>query len=256
LLRYSRGKSVMPGRGRVIAVTSLSLEARIASGPGVAVICSHASQLVAALEAAIKQGAAGIISFGIAGGLANDLNPGDWVIGSGVQSGADLYPADRRWAQNLLEAIPGAVHAQIVGANAPVAHSLEKGRLHEQTRAVAVDMESHIAARIAAANGIPFAACRAIIDAAYRDLPHAALVGLRPDGKPDLRAISRSLTRQPSQFPAMVCLAMDAWVARSALRDGRRRLGPGLACPYAIATGTTTEAASVYGEPRLRSANS
>jgi hopanoid-associated phosphorylase len=247
----------MPGRGRVIAVTSLSLEARIALGPGVSVICSDASQLVAALEAAIRHGASGIISFGIAGGLASDLYAGDWVIGAGVQSGGKVYPADQRWAQNLLAALPGAVHAQIVGANAPVAHSREKRRLHAQTGAVAVDMESHIAARIAAAKGIPFAACRAIIDGVHRDLPHAAVVGLRPDGAPDLHAISRSLARDPSQFPAMVRLAMDAWVARDALRDGRRRLGPGLACPYFIATATTGEAAArAYVGPQLRSANS
>ena len=248
----------MPGRGRVIAVTSLALEARIASGTGVSVICSHASQLVAALEAAIAQGAAGIISFGIAGGLASDLYAGDWVIGSAVQSGRELYPADQRWAQNLLAALPGAVHAQIVGANAPVADSIEKRRLHAQTGAAAVDMESHIAAKIAAANRIPFAACRAIIDAVHRDLPHAAVVGLRPDGKPDLRAISRSLASQPNQFPAMVRLAMDAWVARDALRDGRRRLGAGLACPYFAETGAATDAAaaSAYVEPQFRSASS
>ena len=49
------------------------MEARIALGPGVAVICNHASELVASLEAAAKRGAAGIISFGIAGGLAPHL---------------------------------------------------------------------------------------------------------------------------------------------------------------------------------------
>src|SRR2546430_12381102 len=63
----------MSTRGHVVAVTCLALEARIALGPGVAVICNHASQLVASLEAAAKRGAAGIISFGIAGGLAPDL---------------------------------------------------------------------------------------------------------------------------------------------------------------------------------------
>ena len=247
----------MPGRGRVIAVTSLSLEASIASGPDVLVICSHASQLVAALESAIRHGASGIISFGISGGLTSDLNAGDWVIGSGVQSGRELYPADQRWSQKLLDALPGAVHAQIVGANAPVAHAIEKRRLYAQTGAAAVDMESHIAAKIAAANGIPFAACRAIIDAAHRELPHAAVVGLRPDGKPDLRAISRSLARQPNQLPAMLRLAMDAWAARDALRDGRRRLGAGLACPYFIETAATSEAtASVYVGPQFRSASS
>src|SRR5215471_6395909 len=100
----------MSTRGHVVAVTCLALEARIALGPGVAVICNHASQLVASLEAAAKRGAAGIISFGIAGGLASDLNAGDWVVGSGVRSGRELYPADQRWGQRLLDALPGAVH--------------------------------------------------------------------------------------------------------------------------------------------------
>ena len=58
----------MSTRGDVVAVTCLALEARIALGPGVSVICTHASQLIAALDRAAKGGASGIISFGIAGG--------------------------------------------------------------------------------------------------------------------------------------------------------------------------------------------
>src|SRR6266478_1083146 len=53
----------------------------------------------------------------------------------------------RRTAQarhRLLEALPGAVHAEIVGTHTPVPDPLEKRRLHEQTGAVAVDTESHI----------------------------------------------------------------------------------------------------------------
>jgi hopanoid-associated phosphorylase len=247
----------MPGSGGVIAVTSLSLEARIALGPGVSVVCGQGSQLVGALERALRQGASGIISFGIAGGLANDLRAGDWVIGSGVQNGEARFPTDQRWAHRLLAALPGAVHAEIAGTWEPIADSREKRRLHAQTGVVAVDMESFIAARLAAANRIPFAICRVILDDAQRDLPHAAVVGLRPDGAPDLRAISRSLARRPSQLPAMLCLAMDAWIARDALRDGRRRLGPGLACPYFNDTGVAVAArASAYVEPQFRSASS
>ncbi|MEA3070521.1 MAG: hypothetical protein QOD29_1967, partial [Alphaproteobacteria bacterium] len=93
----------MSSRATVIAVTSLSLEARIASGPGVSVICSQAGQLVACLEAAIDR-ALGIISFGVAGGLAPDLKPGDWVIGTGVRAGQKWFPTDQRWARRLLDA--------------------------------------------------------------------------------------------------------------------------------------------------------
>jgi adenosylhomocysteine nucleosidase len=225
----------MSSRATVIAVTSLSLEARIASGPGVSVICSQAGQLVACLEAAIDR-ALGIISFGVAGGLAPDLRPGDWVIGTGVRSGQKWYPTDQRWARGLLDALPGAVQAEIVGANSAVAHACEKRQLHAQTGAMAVDMESHLAAEVAAAYGIPFAVCRTVIDPADRDLPPAAVVGLRNDGTPDMLAISRSVVRQPGQVPALVRIAIDAWSARGALLRGRRLLGPAFGCPY-------------YGEP-------
>jgi len=222
----------MSTRGHVVAVTCLALEARIALGPGVAVICNHASQLVASLEAAAKRGAAGIISFGIAGGLAPDLNAGDWVVGSGVRTEHGHFPTDRGWARALLEALPSAVHAEIVGADAPVAEPSEKRRLHLRTGAVAVDTESHVAARIAAAHRIPFAACRAVIDPAHSLLPPAAMYGLRHDGTADVFAVLRSVMRQPSQLPALTRTALDARVAAAALRRGRRLMGAGLGFPY------------------------
>ena len=193
----------MSTRGDVVAVTCLALEARIALGPGVSVICTHASQLIAALDRAAKGGASGIISFGIAGGLAPDLAAGDWVVGSSVRTEEECFPTDRVWAQALLAALPGAVHAEIIGADAPVAHPSEKRRLHARTGAVAVDNESHVAARIAAAHRIPFAACRAVIDPAHSVLPPAAVTGLRHDGTPDVLAVFRSVVRQPSQLPAL-----------------------------------------------------
>jgi adenosylhomocysteine nucleosidase len=216
----------------VVAVTCLALEARIALGPGVSVICNQGSHLVAAVEAAIARGAAGVISFGIAGGLAPDLVAGDWIVGSAVRTGQESYSTDRAWARILLEALPGAIHADIVGMDVPIAGASEKRRLHARTGAVAVDTESHIAARIAAAHRIPFAACRAIIDSAHRDLPPAAMVGLRPDGTPDVFAVFRSVAKQPSQLPALIRTAVDARIAGGALRRGRRQLGAGLGFPY------------------------
>jgi adenosylhomocysteine nucleosidase len=222
----------MSNRRGIVAVSSLALEARIALGPGVSVICNQGSRLVAALETAIERGASGIISFGIAGGLAPDLAAGDWIVATGVRTGQELFPTDQIWARNLLEALPGAVHADIVGVDTPVASSLEKRRLHAQTGAVAVDTESHIAARIATAHRIPFTVCRAIIDATHRDLPPAAMVGLRHDGTPDFFAVFYSVVQQPRQLPALMRTALDARIARRALLRGRRLLGAGLGFPY------------------------
>jgi adenosylhomocysteine nucleosidase len=221
----------MSGAGSVIAVTCLALEARIARGSGVSVICGQASRIVPALDFAIKSGASGIISFGIAGGLAPDLVAGDWIVGSAIRTNHELFPTDHVWAQRLLEALPGAVHADIFGVDVPVADSLEKRRLHAETGAVAVDMESHIAARIAAAHRVPFSSCRVIIDAATRDLPPAAMVGLRHDGTPNVPAVFFSLIRQPSQLSALMRTALDARIARAALRRGRHLLSARLCFP-------------------------
>ncbi|MFZ0109617.1 MAG: adenosylhopane nucleosidase, partial [Pseudolabrys sp.] len=163
----------MSGQAGVVAVTCLALEAGIARGPGVSVLCNQGSGLRAALRAAIDRGASGIISFGIAGGLAPELAAGDWVVASGVANGQGVIATDRAWTQRLLEILPGAAHANVLGANTVIASPEEKFQLHDETGAAAVDMESHIAAEVAAAHGIPFAACRVILDAAHRILPPA-----------------------------------------------------------------------------------
>ena len=136
------------------------------------------------------------------------------------------------FGRRLLRALPDARHAQIVGMDAPIANASDKQRLHARTGAAAVDTESHIAARIAAARRLPFAACRTVIDSAHTDLPPAATVGLRHDGTPDLRAVFRSVARQPTQLPLLVRTALDAYAARRALHRGRQRLGAGLSFPY------------------------
>jgi hypothetical protein len=115
--------------------------------------------------------------------------------------------------------------------DSPAADPERKQLLYAQTRAVAVDMESHIAAAIAAAHRIPFAAARVVIDPADRPLPPAALVGLRSDGTADVGAVFRSVLKQPSQLPALVRTALDARIASAALRRGRRVLGTGLGFP-------------------------
>jgi adenosylhomocysteine nucleosidase len=216
----------------IVAVTSLALEASIARGPWVSVLCSQGLALSVALGAATAHGALGIISFGIAGGLAPNLVAGDWVVASGVRNGTDVIATDRAWAQRLLERLPDAVHAEVVGVDTLVPSPLEKFHLYKETEAAAVDMESGTAAKIAVEHRIPFAACRVIIDAAHRTLPPAATVGLRPDGTTDVLAIFRSVWQNPSQLPDLTRTAFDACIARRALRLGREQLGVGLGFPY------------------------
>ena len=203
----------------------------MAAGPGIDVMCGTAQRYVDKLNAAVERGGSGIISIGIAGGLAPGLSPGDWVIASGVVADGVRIPTDTRWSQRLLQALPKATYADISGVDAPVVAETDKRALHQAAGTVAVDMESHIAARIAARHGVPFAACRVIIDPAERTLPPAALVGMRADGRPDVLAVIRSLVKQPRQVFALMRVVADAHAARSALFQGRRRLGDNLSFP-------------------------
>jgi len=203
----------------------------VAAGPGVSVLFGAAQRYIDKLEAAVQAGGSGIISIGIAGGLAPGLAPGDWVIASGVITDGVRIPTDSRWSQKLLSALPDAVHADISGVDAPVVAEADKRALHETHGTVACDMESHIAAKIAARHGVPFAACRVIIDPAERTLPPAALVGMRADGRPDFFAVARSLIQQPRQMLSLLRVVADLRAARSALSDGRRRLGGNLSFP-------------------------
>lgn len=216
----------------VVAVTSIAMEARIAQGPGVSVVlCSQSLHLGAKLKAAIAHGASGIISFGIAAGLAPDLVAGDCVVASSVKSAKDVIAADAAWAETLLATIPGAIHGVVAGVDMLLVTPSDKSKVREATGAVVADMESHIAARVAIAHGIPFAACRIVIDSAQRRLPAAAAVGLRQDGTPDVAAVLRSVLRTPAQIPDLVRTALDARVASKALHAAREGLGAGLGCP-------------------------
>src|ERR1700739_4308003 len=141
--------------GGIAAVTSLAMEARVAAGPGVFVICSQGERLATALESAFARGARGIISFGVAGGLAPGQAPGDWVVASGVITGRRFFPTDPAWSRSLRERLPNATHADMLGMDEVAADHERKQLLHAQTGAVAIDMESHIAAKVAAAYRIP-----------------------------------------------------------------------------------------------------
>jgi adenosylhomocysteine nucleosidase len=231
VLRGAHDMSAMRHIRSVITVTGLAFEARIAGG---VTVISDGLRTGATLQAEIERGSRGVISFGIAGGLAPNLLPGQWVVASAIVSDHERHVPDARWSERLLQALPGARHAMIAGADAPVADPRAKRALHDRTGAIVVDMESHLAARIAAAHGLPFTACRVIVDPAHRNLPPAALLGLRPDGSPDITAVLRSVMEQPSQLPDLMRLAFDATIARSALRRGRALLGPALAFPDRI----------------------
>jgi adenosylhomocysteine nucleosidase len=224
----------------VIIVVGLAFEARIAAGPGVQVICSGdgrnlASKLTAAIADARARGHGyqGLVSFGVAGGLAPQLPTGACVVGSHVLSGSSCMPTDREWSEKLLRTIPGAISGGLLGVSAPVAHPRDKRELYARTGAIAVDMESHVVAAVGLEHEIPFAAIRVITDPARRALPASAIAAMRANGTTDFAAMFRAVLKRPRDVPALVRTALDARAARASLVRGRYWLGPALTAPAA-----------------------
>ncbi len=219
---------MVPPSGVILAVTGLKREARILAGGGVQALAGGGDER--SLERRLEElcpGAAGVISIGLAGALAPGLAPGDWIVASRVGE-LETAPA---WTSRLLSALPGARLGAIVGSDVMVVDATAKAALQASSGALAVDMESHIAARVAARHGLPFAAARTISDGADRALPRAAQAGMRPDGGMDVAAVLVQLARRPWELPALIRTGIEAETAFAALLRGRQLLGPALMGP-------------------------
>ncbi len=190
--------------GFVIAATGLKAEARIAERSSfVKAIAGggREERLASLLEQSIANGARGIISFGIAGGLRPGLPSGTVVVGTSViHSSGRIYPADTRWSDRLFEALPNAESGAVIGSGSVIADRDEKRAIYLKSGAFVADMESHIVAQTAHAYGLPFAVLRVIADTSDQELPHAAVNGLNPDGTPNIAAVLQSLAAQPTQL--------------------------------------------------------
>jgi hopanoid-associated phosphorylase len=216
----------------ILAATGLQREQRILGGPDVEVVAGGGDP--ARLEMTLDRLAPsmrGIISIGIGGALAPGLPVGRWIVADAVLVDGERMTTDAAWTGRLAARLPEAGRGLLLGANAIVAEATQKATLHRTTGAIAVDMESHIAARVARRHRLPFAAARVISDAAHRTLPPAARVGMKSDGGMDLSAVLRSLLVNPTQLLALIQTGIEAERGFRALLRGYRRLGPRLGGP-------------------------
>jgi adenosylhomocysteine nucleosidase len=209
-------------------VTGLVQEARIAAGPGMAVICSSSDpqQLRALLTVFDPTTIRGVISFGVAGGLDPSLKSGDVVVADEVMSGDNRWLAGFALNDDLIGRLTVGLGRRVVrgglaGVEDVVVAQASKTALRNETGAAAVDMESHIAAAYAAESGLPFAALRVISDPADRALPALARNAIKPNGDIDLRMILRGVVRNPRTLRALVSTGIDFNRALRSLRGCR-----------------------------------
>jgi adenosylhomocysteine nucleosidase len=204
----------------VLCTTGLAAEAKIARRAGLSAVVGAGDhrRTVAVVEEAASA-AECLVSFGIAGGLKPGLRAGDIVLST------EVVDQDRRWLSSdrlrpqIAELISeiAAIEGPVLGAQIALATKADKRRAWRTTGAVAVDLESIVVARAAAALGIPFIVLRAIADPAARELPPAALLPLAGDGRPALGQVLASVMRRPQQLPSLLTVAREARQALQAL---------------------------------------
>ena len=176
----------------------------------------------------VDDGAEILVSFGIAGGLAPALKPGDLILADAVvAAGKQRWESDAAPRAPLNRALDPAAVGPIYGASEVIRSPSEKAALHAETGALAVDMESRGVAQAAAETALPFLAIRVVADPAHRAIPSSALHGLDADGNRRALPVLARLLLKPWELPGLIRIARDSATALNTL--GRvATLGHGL----------------------------
>lgn len=218
----------------LVAVTGMQLEARLLRGRCEIIVAgSDNSTLAGKIEVAIARGARAILSFGICGALSPEIAVGSVLVGTEVAFQGERWRADAAWSIALARSCD-ATAGPVAGNDSALLGPGSKTAHRQQTGAIAVDMESHIVARVASERGLPFAVLRAVSDAANHALPPAAAFGLNKEGKIDYSAVMLSLLDDPSQVGALIRTARDTNAAIKALRRSVRHLDLHIRSPVPI----------------------
>lgn len=169
----------------------------------------------------VASGCTHLLSYGVAGGLADYLVAGDLLLPKEVVApGGARLAVDAAWHRAALDLLGelGPTTGALAASDVAVDSVAAKRALALEAGAVAVDMESHQLAQAAIAAGLPWLVIRTVADEGDQILPPAALDAVTPAGTTDLWAVLGSLMRNPGQLPALIRLGRAAAAAHRTLQ--------------------------------------
>ena len=175
----------------------------------------------------IKRGVAALGILGISGGLDPSLESGDVVLADSViQQKRDRF--EQVWEGNLkfVETAYAALIDQkiptyrgaILTVQKPALSALHKKNLFDQTRALAVDMESAAIGLVAREAALPFFALRTVCDTATRSIPDDLFNCINQKGHIRFFHILRMLLLHPAIISDLLLTKRDFALATAALR--------------------------------------
>ncbi len=175
----------------------------------------------------ITLGATQLISWGCAASLIPSLHSGTLILPAQLIShDNNIYPINSAWLQhaksNLTKIQPyiGNIAESLTIVATPTA----KHQLHQDTQAVAVDMESVAIAKIAAQNQLPYLVIRTIADPVTMQLPSVINQALNAQGQVQLSKLLQLLCFHPQQLPALIKLGWYFHKAQNKLKSVAKHL--------------------------------
>ncbi len=183
---------------------------RLADGTLLAISGMGYEAAARAARSLCAAGAAGLISWGVAGGLDPRLRAGDLVLANRVLApdGACVFPS-AVWRGALAAQLAGraTIHeGSLLTTPEALASVAAKALAFRTSGAVAVDMESLAVGRTANAMGLPFLAVRVVVDAAGDLLPAAVMAASR-DGELRIGRLIGELVLAPGELAQLLRLA-------------------------------------------------
>lgn len=167
----------------------------------------------------LARGVSLLVSFGTAGALGKGC-AGDIVVPERVvDSAGQAFNAPPELIDVFCRALSGPpipLRGMLLSADQALSDPAAKQRMHAETGAEAVDLESAAVARVAAGH-VPFLAIRVIIDAADRSIPDAAMSSVEGSSH-RLRRVLPALLKSPDQIPAMISLGLASRRAARSMR--------------------------------------
>ena len=150
-----------------------------------------------------------VLTCGFAGGLNPDLKLGDVVF--------EVQCPNSKFQGQLLAA--GAKPVKFFSADRIATTAVEKKKLHAETGADAVEMESAAIHAVCAGQGIPCATVRVISDTAGEDLPLDFNALSKPDKNLDFGKLFLAIARSPGKIGALMELQRKTKFAAEQLAE-------------------------------------
>lgn len=181
-----------------------------------------------ASELLITQGATRLISWGCAAALSETLKPGDLVLADTLidaEGGQiDSHPVWHSYTKHMLSTTLDVHAGNLAESHSIVATGKDKKKLHTQTGAVALDMESIAIAKVARQHNLPFLAIRAIADPVDMDLPKAIKHSLNNEGDVALGKLLLFVALHPTELPGLIKLGLHFNAAKNTLKSVAKQL--------------------------------